>query len=205
MYEGFVDVSIAVEGVLVEPRYAGSENFIGRPIAGYLSEKIIVSREVASALAKVQSELSKHDMALKLYDGYRPQQAVNDFVRWALDAEETSNKSTYYPNIDKSELFERGYIARRSGHSRGGSVDLTIVEKSDDGKWREVDMGSRWDLFDTRSHGASTDVSRQAQKNRKFLSDVMVRHGFEPYAEEWWHFTLVPEPYPNTYFDFPIR
>ena len=205
LHSGFVDVSVAVPGVLVEPRYAGPNNFIGKKIDGYDAETVIVSKEVAAALYRVQATLQALGMALKLYDGYRPQRAVDHFARWAKDHKDTLMKADYYPNIAKGELFKLGYIAERSGHSRGGSVDLTVVERADDGTWAELEMGSPWDLFDERSHASSTAVSQSAQKNRQFLADIMVQNGFTPYAEEWWHFTLVPEPYPDTYFDFPIR
>ena len=205
MHAGFVDVSAAVPGVIVEARYAGHDNFVGTPVTGYNAEKVVVSKEVAAALAAVQAELSKKGMALKLFDGYRPQRAVDHFVRWISDVADTRMKDKYYPDIDKSDLVPLGYIAEKSGHSRGGSVDLTIVVRSDDGTWQEMDMGSHWDLFDERSHGASKSVGPEAQKNRRILTDLMVKNGFRPYSEEWWHFTLDPEPYPDTYFDFPIK
>lgn len=205
MHDGFVDVQEAVPGIVAEPRYAGSDNFIGSPITGYEAEKVIVSRSVASALAKVQSELAGQGMALKLYDGYRPQRAVDHFMRWIADPADTKMKARYYPDINKADLVKLGYIAEKSGHSRGGSVDLTIVRRTDDGTWQELDMGSHWDLFDTRSHAGSKEVSEAAQANRKLLADMMLKNGFRPYAEEWWHFTISPEPYPNTYHDFPIK
>lgn len=204
MHEGFVDVSLAVPGVIVEPRYAGHDNFVGSPVNGYDAEKVVVSKEVAAALANVQAELVEEGMALKLFDGYRPQRAVDHFMRWIDDDADTRMKDKYYPDIDKSALVPLGYIAEKSGHSRGGSVDLTIMIRTDGG-WQEMDMGSHWDLFDERSHGASELVSVEAQRNRKILTDLMVRNGFKPYSEEWWHFTLDPEPYPGTYFDFPIK
>lgn len=205
MHEGFVDVSVAVSGVIAEPRYAGSDNFVGAPVDGYDAQKVVVSREVAAALAGVQSELAERGMALKLFDGYRPQQAVDHFMRWIADKSDTRMKDKYYPDVSKSDLVPLGYIAEKSGHSRGGSVDLTIVVRSANGDWQEMDMGSHWDLFDERSHAASKLVSEQAQANRKLLADSMTKYGFRPYSEEWWHFTLDPEPYPDTYFDFPIK
>lgn len=205
MHEGFVDVAEAVPGVVVEPRYAGSDNFVGVPIAGYEAAKVVVSREVAKALEHVQIELATKGLALKLFDGYRPQRAVDHFVRWARDADDTKMKSRFYPNVPKDKLFELGYIAARSGHSRGGSIDVTLVRRTNDGAWQELDMGSPWDLFDSISHVGSNQISAAAAANRTLLAEVMRQFGFEPYSEEWWHFTLKPEPYPDTYFDFPIK
>ena len=204
MHEGFVDAAVAVPGVIIDARYAGHNNFVGAPIDGYLVPKVVVSKEVGAALAKVQAELAVKGMALKLFDGYRPQQAVDHFLRWIADKDDTRMKAQYYPDVAKSDLVPLGYIAEKSGHSRGGSVDLTIVAKTDEG-WAELDMGSPWDLFDERSHAASKLVSPQAQANRRILSDIMSKHGFRPYSEEWWHFTLDPEPYPGEYFNFPIK
>lgn len=205
MHDGFVDVAEAVPGIVVEPRYAGSDNFVGVPITGYEAAKVVVSREVAKALGRVQTELATKGLALKLFDGYRPQRAVDHFVRWARDADDTKMKSRFYPNVPKDKLFELGYIAARSGHSRGGSIDVTLVRRANDGAWQELDMGSPWDLFDSISHVDSSQISAAAAANRTLLADVMSQFGFEPYSEEWWHFTLKPEPYPDTYFDFPIK
>lgn len=205
MHEGFVDANMAVPGVVIEARYAGHDNFTGAPITGYEAAKVVVSQEVAAALANVQAELVREGKALKLFDGYRPQRAVDHFMRWIADVSDTKMKAEYYPNVAKRDLVPLGYIAERSGHSRGGSVDLTIVERAPDGSWQELDMGSPFDLFDERSHGDSTLVSGLAQANRKMLADLMIKHGFRPYSEEWWHFTLDPEPHPNTHFDFPIE
>lgn len=205
MHPGFVDVTLAAPGIVADPRYFGSDNFMGSPVTGYEARKVVVSRPVAAALAKVQAELEVQGMAIKIYDGYRPQRAVDHFMRWIADASDTKTKADYYPNVAKSDLVKLGYIAEKSGHSRGGSVDLTIVQKAEDGTWQELDMGSPWDYLDVRSHAGSTLVSEAAQMNRKILTDLMVKHGFKPYSEEWWHFTLDPEPYPETYFDFPIK
>lgn len=131
--------------------------------------------------------------------------AVDHFMRWTDDADDTKNKADYYPDVTKADLVKLGYIAEKSGHSRGGSVDLTLVQKQPSGEWNELDMGSPWDLFGEKSHAGSTLVAENAQQNRKKLMDLMVKHGFNPYFEEWWHFTLADEPYPDTYFDFPIE
>ncbi len=205
MHEDFVDVRVAVPGIVATARYAGSDNFIGRPVTGYEADKVIVSKPLAVALAEVQAELVAEGLALKLFDGYRPQRAVDHFIRWIADSDDTKNKADYYPDVAKTDLVKQGYIAEKSGHSRGGSVDLTIVSPGPDGGWDELDMGSSWDLFDEKSHAGSTLVDASAQSNRKKLTDLMVKHGFKPYSEEWWHFTLVDELYPNVYFNFPIK
>ena len=205
MHEGFVDVQEAVPGIVVTARYAGQDNFIGAPVTGYDAHKVVVSKPVAAALANVQAELVEVGLSLKLFDGYRPQRAVDHFMRWIKDAEDTKNKAHYYPDVDKTDLVKLGYIAEKSGHSRGGSVDLTIMQQMSAGGWNELDMGSSWDLFDEKSHAGSQLVAGKAQANRKMLTDLMIKHGFKPYSEEWWHFTLVGEPYPNTYFNFPIK
>lgn len=205
MHEGFVDVREAVPGIVATARYAGSDNFIGAPITGYDADKVVVSKPVADALARVQAELLAEGLTLKLFDGYRPQRAVDHFMRWIGDMDDTRNKADYYPDVAKADLVRLGYIAEKSGHSRGGSVDLTIMSRAPSGGWGELDMGSPWDLFDEKSHAGSTLVDAAAQANRKKLTDLMVKHGFKPYSEEWWHFTLVDEPYPDTYFNFPIK
>ncbi len=205
MHEGFVDVALAVPGVVVSARYAGCDNFIGTPVSGYEADKVVVSKPVAAALAAVQAEVSGQGLALKLFDGYRPQRAVDHFMRWIANPNDIKNKATYYPNVAKANLVKLGYLAEKSGHSRGGSVDLTLVRRDDGGTWVELDMGSPWDLFDVRSHAGSTLVDADAQANRKMLADIMLEYGFKPYNEEWWHFTLDPEPYPKTYFNFIIK
>lgn len=204
MHEGFVDVSTAVPSIIVEPRYASEDNFIGAVITGYNARKVMVSLPVALALSAVQQELMQQGLSIKIYDGYRPQRAVDHFMRWIKDAGDQKNKSLFYPDIDKSKLVEFGYIAEKSGHSRGGSVDVTLVDMSTS-PTTELDMGSPWDLFDEISHSDAINLSDEAQANRKRLADVMIRNGFKPYAEEWWHFTLEAEPYPDTYFDFVIE
>jgi len=161
-----------------------------------------MSLETALALAAIQLELVDKGLGLKVFDAYRPQQAVDHFVRWAADLEDARNKQQYYPNVDKANLFTEGYIAARSGHSRGSTVDLTLINIE---SGEELDMGSAWDFFDPLSWPTSLDVSLPQKTNRETLREIMLRHGFNPLAEEWWHFTLENEPYPDTYFDFPIE
>lgn len=203
--DGFVDVGEMIPGVVIEARYAGSENFMGRPVRGYRADKVLLSREAAVALADVQRQLAANGMGLKLFDGYRPQRAVDDFMAWTRDANDTVQKQTYYPNVAKDRLVPDGYIAAKSGHSRGSTVDLTIVRLLEDGHIEELDMGSPWDFFGPVSHPSSTAVSEEARANRMLLRVLMIGAGFKPLEEEWWHFTLRDEPYPDTYFDFPVE
>jgi len=182
-------------------RYFTDNNFVGKPIEGYNANKAMMTIEAAQALAEVQIDLVKNGMGLKIFDAYRPQRAVDHFVRWAMDIEDTVKKEQFYPNVKKSNLFREGYIAEQSGHSRGSTVDLTMVNLENG---REIDMGSPWDFFDPISWPSSTTVTHQQRANRKVLQTIMLEHGFRPIAEEWWHFTLETEPFPNTYFDFTL-
>ena len=191
-----------VPGLRVEMRYAGAHNFVGRRVDGYEAPVCLLTHEAAEALAGVQAELAASGLGLKVFDCYRPQRAVADFARWAADLSDQSTKAEFYPNVDKTRLFELGYIAERSGHSRGSTLDLTLVNLA---TGAEVDMGSPFDLFDTRSWPSDETVSAAARANRAMLADVMRRHGFRPLREEWWHFTLEGEPHPDTYFDFVVR
>jgi len=200
--EDFTDLQNAIPGIEIELRYLGSDNFIGRPIAGYERNVVYLTRAAAMALRDVQRELAAEGLGLKVFDGYRPQRAVDDFMRWADDPDDVAKKADYYPTVDKAKLVPNGYIARRSGHSRGSTVDLTLIDR---GSGEALDMGSPYDFFDPVSSSSSTSVSDTAFANRMKLREVMVRHGFEPLEEEWWHFTLGDEPYPDRYFDFPVR
>ena len=182
-------------------RYFTDNNFVGKPIEGYNANKAMMTIEAAQALAEVQIDLVKNGMGLKIFDAYRPQRAVDHFVRWAMDIEDTVKKEQFYPNVKKSNLFREGYIAEQSGHSRGSTVDLTMINLE---SGREIDMGSPWDFFDPVSWPSSTAVTRQQRANRKVLQTIMLEHGFRSIAEEWWHFTLETEPFPNTYFDFTL-
>ena len=199
--DDFVDASELVPGLVLEMRYAGSHNFIGRPVAGYEAPICLLTREAAAALGSVQQELGRFGLGLKVFDCFRPQTAVDDFVRWAADPADQAHRAEYYPRVDKSELFALGYIAARSGHSRGSTVDLTLVDLA---TREELDMGGGFDLFDTRSWPAEPGISAGQRAHRLLLQSVMGAHGFRPYEREWWHFTLNDEPYPETYFDFPI-
>ena len=195
-------MSDEVQPIQTDVRYFSADNFVGEVITGYNAEKILMTLEAALALAAIQIELGERGLGLKVFDAYRPQQAVDDFARWAEDINDTSTKAEYYPNIAKQDLFSLGYIAAQSGHSRGSTVDLTLVELI---TGDELDMGAPWDLFDPISWPTSLEVSLPQKTNRETLREIMLRYGFNPLREEWWHFTLDDEPFPDTYFDFPIN
>jgi D-alanyl-D-alanine dipeptidase len=197
----FVDAATIAPGLALEMRYAGSNNFVGRPIAGYDAPVCLLTRRAATALAAVEADLARFGLGLKVFDCYRPTRAVADFAAWARDLNDQARRADYYPNVDKSELFARGYIAERSGHSRGSTIDLTIIDRA---TGVELDMGSPFDLFDTRSWPTSSAVGAAQRANRLMLQALMRAHGFQPLEQEWWHFTLEHEPYPRTYFDFPV-
>ncbi len=194
-------ISDDLEKFEISIRYFSNNNFIGRPIPGYYANKAFLTREAADALLLAQRDFIKQGYRLKIYDAYRPQTAVDYFSAWAADLEDSQNKSQYYPNINKSQLFADGYIAAKSGHSRGSAVDLTVLEIE---SGNELDMGSPWDFFDPISWVENSQITDQQRANRKLLASVMIIHGFKPLKEEWWHFSFIEEPFPETYFDFPI-
>jgi len=200
----FVDLSDHTPSVLLELRYATEENFVGRVIDGYEKPRAWLTKPAADALNDAQLKLLPMGYSLKLYDAYRPQRAVAHFVRWAQDLNDTKMKERYYPRVPKSALFERGYIALESGHSRGSAVDVTLVRRTAQGEWADIDMGSPYDFFGDQSAADSNDVSARASALRSLLRAVMTTCGFEAYEQEWWHFGLTGEPYPETYFDFPL-
>mgnify|MGYP000235832863 CR=1 FL=1 len=200
--DGFVYLSDIDATIKTELRYLKSNNFIGKPIEGYQNDCLITTKETALALKKIQSILLKKGLSLKIFDAYRPQQSVDHFVKWALDLKDTLKKQQFYPNVPKSKLFKSGYIASKSGHTRGSTVDLTII-KIDSGK--ELDMGSPFDFFGIQSHPFYKKISTIQKKNRLYLRKIMLENGFKPYDNEWWHFTLKNEPFPKTYFNFPIE
>lgn len=197
-----VDVLEIEPSIRVDMRYVGSNNFVGAPVDGYEAAKCLLSRPAAEALAQVQRELAPEGLGLLVYDCYRPQRAVDHFVRWAADTTDVSTKAEFYPNVDKARLFDEGYIAERSGHSRGSTVDLTLVR---DGTAEPLDMGTAYDFFDPRSHTESPEITDVQLANRLRLRDAMEAGGFQNYTAEWWHYTLTDEPYPDVYFDIPIR
>jgi D-alanyl-D-alanine dipeptidase len=200
--EGFVFLSDVDASIKSELRYLGNNNFIGKTIDGYYNNCVIVTKETAAALQKVQTELTKKGLSLKIFDAYRPQQAVNHFVKWAKVLNDTLMKQQYYPKVSKSALFNSGYIASRSGHTRGSTVDLTIVDAK---TGKELDMGSPFDFFGVESHPFYKNISENQKENRFYLRKIMLANNFKPYDNEWWHFTLRNEPFPKTYFNFPIK
>ncbi|MEA2988244.1 MAG: zinc D-Ala-D-Ala dipeptidase [Alphaproteobacteria bacterium] len=198
----FVDAAAAVEGLVVDMRYYGTDNFVGARVDGYERPRCVLAREAAAALATVQRGLAARGLGLKVFDCYRPARAVAHFVRWARDAGDVKQKQAFYPDIDKRDLFRLGYIAERSGHSRGATVDLTLVRRADGA---DLDMGSPFDFFSPKSWPSDRSVGEEARRNRALLAEAMTGGGFKPYDKEWWHFTLAREPFPNTYFDFVVQ
>ncbi|MCC5791860.1 MAG: M15 family metallopeptidase [Legionellaceae bacterium] len=221
--EGFVYLADVAPGIEQDIRYFTANNFVGRPIRGYQKPQCILARPAAQALLKAQKMAEKKGYRLKVYDCYRPQQAVDDFYRWSQDASAQGQKKAFYPRVAKSELFAKGYIARYSGHSRGATVDLTLVSATDriipPGTAIErcfdrspaylndnsIDMGTRYDCLDPTAHRYSREVTAAQRQKRALLHQVMTASGFKGYAKEWWHYSLRNEPYPRRYFDFPVR
>jgi D-alanyl-D-alanine dipeptidase len=200
--KGFVYLKNIAPSIKVELKYFSNNNFIGNPIDGYNSNAAIVSLEAANSLKKIQKEVLKKGLHLKIFDAYRPQQAVDQFVAWAKVLNDTLMKKEYYPDVAKSDLFKQGYIASKSGHSRGSTVDITLVN-SKTGK--ELDMGSKYDFFGIQSHPFFKGISKKQRDNRMLLRKVMLEQNFTPYKNEWWHFTLRNEPFPNSYFNFFVN
>jgi D-alanyl-D-alanine dipeptidase len=201
-HPGFVDAAHVVPGIAVEMRYFEGSNFVGRRIDGYEAPICLLTREAAAALAAVQRDLAASGFGVKVFDCYRPARAVAHFVRWARDSSDQQTKREFYPDFDKRDLFRDGYISARSGHSRGSTIDLTLVRLSDG---QSLEMGSPFDFFGPRSGRSDRSIAAEAQSNRNVLAAAMVRRGFRGYWKEWWHFTLAGEPFPETYFDFPVR
>ena len=201
--DGFIYLDEAVPDLAIDLRYGTGDNFLGERIDGYRHAHAILSGPAAVALAGVQAALRPFGLGLKVFDAYRPQRAVDHFVRWGQDLEDQRTKSDYYPDVAKEDLFKEGYIASQSSHSRGSTVDVTIVHRDGSGMVRELDMGSRFDFFGPISWPDSREATPPQRANRALLQSLMRSQGFVPYAQEWWHFTLSGEPYPDTYFDFP--
>lgn len=198
----FVDVTTIAPGILVEARYAAVRNFVGTRIDGYEKPRCYLTRPAAVALAQVVADLEPRGLTLKAFDCYRPERAVAHFVRWARNLNDTRMKAEFYPHVEKRDLFRHGYIAARSGHSRGSTVDLTLARRADG---RELDMGTPFDFFSPLSWPSDRNVSAEARANRALLAQAMRKRGFSAYDKEWWHFTLRDEPYPQKYFDFVVR
>jgi zinc D-Ala-D-Ala dipeptidase len=224
--DNFVDLKEVLPSVVLDIRYIGPHNFVGVPVDGYRAPKCLITRPAAEALGKVQAELQAFSLSLKIYDCYRPQRAVDHFVRWAEDIGDTKTQKEFYPTIEKRNLFRDGYIAKKSGHSRGSTADLTIVSSptpaqesytpgqtlkacflptTERFKDSSIDMGTGFDCFHELSHTVNRSIGLQQRSNRLLLKTLMDKYGFTNLDEEWWHFTLRNEPYPDTYFDFPVE
>ncbi len=197
----FVILSEEVPEIILEIRYYSTYNFIGERIDGYEEPIALVTREAAQALKAASDEFITRGYRLKIFDAYRPQMAVDHFMRWAKNARDTRMKQYFYPQLDKSVLIPQGYIARHSGHSRGSTIDLTLFDIN---SGKEADMGGPFDYFGLLSHPDYTGITEEQRANRMLLREVMLRHGFKPLEEEWWHFTLKDEPFRDTYFTFPV-
>ena len=198
----FVLLSEAVPDAILEIRYYSTYNFVGERIDGYEEPLAFLTKEAAEALKAVSDDLVAQGYRLKIYDAYRPQEAVTHFMNWALDSEDVRMKEYFYPELDKDVLFPQGYIAEHSGHSRGSTVDLTLFDMTTE---KEVDMGGTFDYFGELSHPDYTGITEEQFDNRMILREAMMAHGFKPLVEEWWHFTLAEEPFPDTYFTFPVN
>lgn len=223
--DGFVEIRQVIPDIILDLRYLTNHNFLGVSVDGYENEKCYITKSAADSLAKVQAELRKFNLSLKIYDAYRPQRAVDHFVRWAKELSDTITKKEFYPTIDKSRLFVDGYIAEKSGHSRGSTIDLTIVPiplpfqpkfevenqcecfESTEKRFKDnsIDMGTGFDCFHSLSHTENIKLTFQQRANRLLLKSLMDKYGFKNLAEEWWHFTLRNELFPKTYFDFEIK
>ncbi len=218
----FVNLTDVVPDAILEIRYFGTYNFVGTRIDGYEQPTALLTRRAADSLRAVSDDVMALGYRLKVYDAYRPQTAVNHFVRWAADVSDTAMKAYFYPDLDKSVLFEQEYIYERSGHTRGSTIDLTLFDMATE---KELDMGGTFDWFGPESHPdfcgdpltggfslanasispAGRSITPQQFANRMTLRQAMLRHGFKPLDSEWWHFTLADEPFPDTYFDFPVK
>ncbi|MEU5092409.1 D-Ala-D-Ala dipeptidase VanX [Streptomyces sp. NPDC021356] len=201
MRNDFVFMDEFIPGVRWDAKYATWDNFTGKPVNGYLANRIVGTRALCAALQSAREEAASHGFGLLLWDGYRPQRAVDSFLHWSKQPEDGRTKHRHYPNIERPEMIENGYVAARSGHSRGSTVDLTLyhLESGD-----LADMGGDHDLMDSISHHGAEGISRTAADNRRRLRSIMETSGFSSYTCEWWHYTLKDEPYPDTYFNFPI-
>lgn len=202
MTEGFVYLDDVLPGVFWHAKYATADNFTGAVVEGYRANRVVGTREMADALLGAISLAEKRSCTLLFWDGYRPKRAVDCFLRWADAPEDGRTKSRHYPNIAKVEVVSLGYVAAKSGHSRGSAIDLTLCDLR---TGHPLDMGGDFDLMDVRSHHGAEGIAPEAARNRKILKEIMEESGFSAYDCEWWHYLLKDEPYPDRYFDFPIE
>ncbi|ARN85130.1 hypothetical protein GQ61_07365 [Candidatus Nucleicultrix amoebiphila FS5] len=191
--------------ILTDIRYFKEDNFIGRPLPGYEADVCITVEAVAHNLSKIQKTLKMQGLSLLVFDSYRPQETVDYFGEWARNIEDQAMKEAYYPRIDKREVFNLGYIAARSSHSRGSAVDLTIVKLKEGGSYEELNMGTKFDYLDELSHTLNPEIQGEARENRLLLKTLMEENNFINYRKEWWHYNINEEPYPETYFNFPVK
>ncbi len=198
---GFVLLADFVPGIIQEIRYYSTFNFIGDRIDGYEEPCALLTREAARALKAAANELNVQGYRIKVFDAYRPATAVKQFVLWGIEDQDLRMKEYFYPDLEKQEVFARGYIAKMSSHSRGSAIDLTLFDMK---TGTDVDMGGPFDLFSEVSHPDYKGITDEQYENRMMLQKVMVRNGFIPMSNEWWHFMLKDEPFPDTYFDFPV-
>ncbi|MFA5321906.1 MAG: M15 family metallopeptidase [Smithella sp.] len=226
MPDNFIDIQKVIPEIVLDIRYYSPHNFLGERVDGYMTPKCYLTRDAAQSLAKVQKDIEPYSLTLKIYDCYRPQRAVDHFVRWAKEIKNTKTMKEFYPTVDKRNLFRDGFIDSKSGHSRGSTVDLTIVplpapaqaEYISGQKLSEcylpvekrfgdnsIDMGTGFDCFHELSNTENKNIGHQQKINRLLLKSLMEQHGFRNYDKEWWHYTLKNEPYPDTYFDFAIE
>jgi D-alanyl-D-alanine dipeptidase len=198
----FVSLKQVCPDMIISSNYATNYNFTGEIVRGYLAQNAYMAKAPAEALCKAQMEAIKKGYTLKIFDGYRPVKAVSFFQEWAKKPETNPDiQAIFYPKFNRRELFELGYIATKSSHSRGSAVDLSLVNLK---TGKELDMGTEFDFFDEKSHTASSHISANQKHNRMLLKDLMESQGFKNYAQEWWHYSFKPEPYPNDYFDFDV-
>lgn len=198
----FVNLKEIIPDIIIELRYYTDYNFVGKKVDGYEKNIAYVTKECAYALKQVEEEIKKKNYTIKIYDAYRPNIATEHFLRWSKDIEDIKTKNIFYKDIEKKELFEKDYISNKSSHSKGSTIDLTfynLISKED------LDTGGRFDAFGPIAHYNYDKLTNEQKTNRKYLRDVMIKHGFIPLENEWWHFTLKNEPYPNTYFNFIIK
>ncbi len=201
MNADFVFVDEVVPGIRWDAKYATWDNFTGKPVDGYLANRVIGTQALCAALDRAQEEAAVLGFGLLLWDGYRPQRAVDRFLQWAHEPEDGRTKQRHYPNIDRAAMFEQGYVATRSGHSRGSTIDLTLYHLA---TGELAQMGGDHDLMDTISHHGARGITEVEARNRAHLRSVMEACGFSAYESEWWHYTLRDEPHRDTYFDFPV-
>lgn len=200
--ESFGYISKEIPEIHLDIRYATKNNFMGRVVKGYASPKVVLTKKALIALKNAEADFKHIGLGIKVFDAYRPQRAVDDFMVWIKVENDTLMKQHYYPDLDKKDLVPQGYIAEKSGHSRGSTIDLSLIYLKGDKAGKELDMGGRWDFFGKRSNYDFPEINQKQKENRALLQKIMSEHGFIPYAQEWWHFSLAEEPFPTTYFDF---